>query len=195
MAGNDDDLCPFCRTPAPTSDEEVFERTMKRMEVDDAEAIRNRACDYFEGLSGLPQDRDKALELCHRAAELGYAASYNDIGAANDNGEGVERNEKKAIHYWELAVMRGNVCARYNLGTFETGKSNYNRALKHYMIAVGSGHNDSVKIIQQMFKHGYATKDDYAEALKAYQAYLSEIKSDDRDKAAAVDDELFKYYE
>ena len=137
----------------------------------------------------------KALELWHRAGELGYATAYNDIGAANDNGEGVERNEKKAVHYWELAAIRGNVCARYNLGTFETGKGNYDRALKHYMIAVGSGHNDSVKTIQQMFKHGYATKDDYAEALKAYQAYLSEIKSDDRDKAAAVDDELFKYYE
>jgi len=36
---------------------------------------------------------------------------------------------------------------------------------------------------------GYATKDDYAKALKAYRAYLAEIKSDDRDKAAVYSDE------
>ena len=39
----------------------------------------------------------------------------------------------------------------------------------------------------------YATRDDYEKALKDYQAYLVEIKSDDRDKAAAYDDE-YKYY-
>ena len=53
------------------------------------------------------------------------------------------------------------------------------------MIAVGSGDNDSLKMIQQLYTTGHATKDDYAKALQAYQAYLDEIKSDDRDKAAA----------
>ena len=60
-----------------------------------------------------------------------------------------------------------------------------NRALKHYMIAVGSGSNESLKMIQKMYKDGHATKDDYAKALKAYQAYISKIKSDQRDAAAA----------
>ena len=42
--------------------------------------------------------------------------------------------------------------------------------------------------------HGYATKDDYAKALRAYQAYLDGIKSVGRDEAAAFSDR-FKYYE
>ena len=62
------------------------------------------------------------------------------------------------------------------------------------MIAVGFGSNDSLKVIKHMYAHGYATKDDYAKALQAYQAYLGEVKSDDRDKAAAYD-EQYKYYE
>jgi len=62
------------------------------------------------------------------------------------------------------------------------------------MIAVSSGYHDSLKMIQQMCSIGYATKDDYAKALKSYQAYLAEIKSDDRDKAVAYSDE-YKYYE
>ena len=44
-----------------------------------------------------------------------------------------------------------------------------------------------------MFKTGVATKDDYTQALRAYQAYLGEIKSVQRNEAAAADEE-FKYY-
>ena len=62
------------------------------------------------------------------------------------------------------------------------------------MIAVGSGYHGSLEQIKQFFLNGDATRDDYANALQAYQAYLEEIKSDDRDKAAAFSDR-FKYYE
>ena len=41
---------------------------------------------------------------------------------------------------------------------------------------------------------GHATNDDYAKALRSYQAYLDEIKSDQRDMAAAAYDQ-YKYYE
>ena len=39
---------------------------------------------------------------------------------------------------------------------------------------------------------GHATKEDYAQALRAHQAYMDEIRSDQRDKAAA--DKKYKYY-
>ena len=81
--------------------------------------------------------------------------------------------------------------ARHNLGCFDYF---YDRALLHFMIAVRSGYHKSLKMVQEMCKDGHATKDDYAKALKAYQEYLEEIKSDDRDKAAASSD-IFKYYE
>ena len=42
--------------------------------------------------------------------------------------------------------------------------------------------------------NGHATRDDYAKALRAYQAYLEEIKSDQRNKAAEYSDR-YKYYE
>ena len=67
------------------------------------------------------------------------------------------------------------------------------RALKHFMIAAGCGDNDSLENIKQMFMNGGVTKDDYVKALRAYQANLVEIKSAQRDEAAAFDDE-HKYY-
>ena len=107
--------------------------------------------------------------------------------------DGVERDEKKANHYWELAAMGGVVEARHNLGNAEGRKGNMDRALKHYMIAAGSGDNNSLDMIKQMFLKGFATKDDYAKALQTYQAHLNEIKSPQRDEAAAFH-ETYKYY-
>ena len=70
---------------------------------------------------------------------------------------------------------------------------NMDRALKHFMIAAGGGDNDSLKKIQQMLMNGDAMKDDYAKALRAYQACLNEMKSPQRDEAAAFND-AYKYY-
>ena len=99
----------------------------------------------------------------------------------------------EAKHYCELAAMEGCVVARDNLGTSEYDAGNYDRALKHYMIAVRSGLTDSVLKIQRMYMNGRATKDQYANALRSHQAYLNEIKSDQRDEAAAFDAQ-YKYY-
>ena len=186
--------CPFCRTPAPdNTDDEIVEQMKKRMEFGDAEAIYNLGCWYYNGRYGLPQDHAKALELLHRAAKLGNAKSYYNIGIAYMRGDGVERNEKKAVHYWELAAMGGHATARYNLGVFEVQAGNMDRVIKHHMIAAGCGYTVSLDLIKQMFMNGDATKDDYAKALRAYQEYLVEIKSPQRNEAAAFAD-VYKYY-
>ena len=186
-------LCPFCRTPKPTSDEETIKQCKKRMEVNDATAIHNMGFCYSDGVYGMPQNHAKALALWHQAGELGHSSSYYNIGNAYYFGRGVERDEKKAEHYFELAAMGGHVNARHNLGALEFIAGNRSRAVKHHMIAAGSGYNDSLEKIKQMFMNGDAMKEDYAKVLRAYQAYLGEIKSPQRDEAAVFDDR-FKYY-
>ena len=165
------------------------------METGDATAIFNIGNWYFKGMNGYPQDQAKALELWHQAGRLGNSRAYFNIGHAYDDGFGVKQDEKKAIHYWEIAAMLGDVDARHNLGVFEEEeKGNTERALKHFMIAVRDGDNDSLNRIQTLFRtNKRATKEDYTKALRAYQAYLKEIKSDERDKAAAAD-EYYKYH-
>ena len=181
-------LCPFCRTPAPTTDEENIKRLQKRVEVGDAEAMYNLGCCYSEGSYGLTRDRTKGCKFWQQAGELGCAEAYNNIGYAYRNGEGVERDEKKADHYYELSAMGGNVGARHNLGCAEGNSGNWKRAIKHWSISAGAGYNDSVKNIQQMYTAGHATKQDYTEALRAYQEYLEDVRSEQRDQAAAFDD-------
>ena len=190
----DNKKCPFCRTPDPDTDEEIVEREKKRLEVDDAVAIYNLGNYYDKGMYGYPQNHIKALELWHRAGELGFIRAYTNIGYAYNHGEGVEVDEKKAVHYYELAAIRGDVQARYNLGAVEIRAGNCDRALNHHMIAVGSGHNESLKEIKRLYSYERATKEDYMKALQSYQTYLGEIKNKQRDEAAAFDSEEYRYY-
>jgi len=138
----------------------------------------------------------KALELWRRAAELGDAGAYNNIGNAYYNGKGVEVDKEKAIHYYELAAMKGCMRARNNLGAMaimEHRRGNLNRALKHYLIAIEGGNSDSLTNIKRLYKSGQAIKDEYTKALRLHQEYLDEIKSTRRDEAAAANDK-YRYY-
>ena len=184
-----DDKCHFCRTPSSTTDEEVIERLKKRMEVGDEYAFSSMGCNYFYGLYGLPKNSAKAMKLLRKAGKVGY----NVIGVAYDYGDGVERDENIARHYYELAAIEGDSTARHNLGASERNAGNYDKALKHFMIAARGGDSRSVKAIQQLYMDGHVTKDQYANSLRSHQAYLNEIKSDQRDKAAAFK-AGYKYY-
>ena len=202
----DNEKCPFCRTPSPESKKEARDREKIRAEALDAIAIYNVGAYHFHGDAGFPQDYDKALELWNKAGELGDALAYFSIGNACKNGD-VKMDEKKAIHYWELAAIGGNTEARNNLGSIEGNAGNmegsegnegralkhYNKALKHFMIAARDGDPDALENIKRMYGYKDATKDDYVNALRSYQVYLDEIKSDQRDRAVAVNEE-YKYY-
>ena len=170
-----------------------MERSNVRVEKDDPLAIYRLGRFYADGLYGYPRDYAKALELYHQAGELGCSKAYNTIGSAYNNGEGVEVDKKKAVYYWELAAVMGNTISRHNLGIKEENTGNYDRALRHYMIAAGCGYADSLTVIQRLYSKGHATKEVYMKALQLYQEYLGEIKSIQRDKAAA-DDEEYSYY-
>ena len=73
--------CPFCRTPLADF-EEIIKRTKKRMDAGDADSIFHMGCFYGHGINGLLQDKDKALQLWHRAAEFGHADAYHGIALA-----------------------------------------------------------------------------------------------------------------
>jgi len=185
--------CPYCRTSASKSEKEAIEREKKRVEVDDPLAINNLGIRYRDGTNGYPQDYRKALELWHRAGELGHAMAYSNIGYAYHCGQGVKVDVKKARHYYELAAIGGDVDARHSLGFIEMKACNMNRALKHWIIAIRGGFTESLENVKRLYSVGYTTKEGYTKALQAYQEYLGEIKSVQRDKAATADEE-YRYY-
>ena len=59
------------------------------------------------------------------------------------------------------------------------------RAVKHWVMSAGAGYDDSVTAIRQAFLKGNATKDDFEKALRSNKEAKDEMKSNQREKAAA----------
>ena len=138
----------------------------------------------------MHKDRAKAKELYLKAGELGFAPAYYNLGLAYDKGHGVEIDMKKAKHYYELAAMNGNLLAGNNLGCVEEDAGNQQRAHKHFMIGAIAGHKRSLAVVKEGFMEGLVMKDEYANALRAYHKSQDDIKSDARDRARAIREQM-----
>ena len=184
------DLCAFCRTPRASNDEEHIKRAKKLMDKGNAEAHHLLSGAYSNGTMGIPQNWAKANELHLKAGELGCARGYFHLGNSYLAGRGVEVNKKKSKYYWELAAMNGHVKARHNLACIEERSGNDQRAFKHMIIAARAGHEGSLEGVKQGFMRGDVTKHVYEDTLYAYQRSLDEMKSDERDRAAAFYGEI-----
>ena len=180
------DLCAYCRTPPAELNEEIIKRVEKLMEKGNAGAFNQLGGYYRNGTNGLPQNHAKANELYLKAGELGSAGAYNNLGIAYSNGDGVEIDKKKAKHYWELAALNGSIQGRHNLGAAEYNAGNNQQAMKHFIISARAGDKLSLDTVKRGYTHGHVTKDQYANALREYQTIQDEMKSDVRDKAAAM---------
>ena len=186
MSEEEGDLCPFCRAPDAKTDDEHIKRTKKLMDKGDAGAFNHLAGYYAQGIMGLPQDWNKANELHLKAGALGHAVAYYNLGCSYGFGFGVEVDMNKAVHYYELAAMGGNILARYNLGNREGTSGNHQRAFKHLIIATRAGHETSLNVVKQGFMKGVVTKDEYGSTLRAYHDRQKEMKSDAREAGAVA---------
>jgi TPR repeat protein len=177
--------CVFCRSEAPSSDEEEIERMKKRAEANDAQAMFHLGFFYQFGIIGLRQDHAKALELFHKSAKLGNHHAHFYLSLGYQKGGIGENDTRKEIYHRQLSAVAGNVEARYNLGSEEGNAGNMDRAYKHWMISANDGYDLSMKLVQEGYKSCHVTKGDYAKTTRAYGNSIDEMKSDDRDRYAA----------
>jgi hypothetical protein len=53
------------------------------------------------------------------------------------------------------------------------------------MISANDGCDSSMKAVQEGYKSGFVTKDDYAKTIRAHGKSIDDTKSDDRDRYVA----------
>ena len=184
------DLCPFCRKPTQSSDEEQIKRLHNLMDKGNGYGFYQLAGYYARGILGLPQDDAKANELLLKAGELGCSNAYCNLGFSFYNGRGVERDMKKAKHYYELSAMGGFMPARHNLGRMEWNAGNHHLAMRHFTISARAGDKESLDPVKRGFMAGIVTKDEYANTLRVYHERQKEMKSDAREQAALARESL-----
>ena len=174
-------ICPFCRAPQPISKADYVSRVEKCVEKNNAEAMNHLGDLYYKAGMGLPRDRNKAVELYRKAGELGCAKAYFMLANAYESGEEIRKDKKKARYYWGLAAIGGDIFARHKLGHCEIQADNSERAKKHFMIGAKAGDGFSLHGLRLGLKHGFVTKDEYREALRACKKQQDDIKSATRD--------------
>ena len=109
--------------------------------------------------------------------------AHYQLGETSYHGERVEKDKPRGISRWQQAAMKGDVISRHRLGAVEFDEGNCNLAVQHFLISANMGYQDSLDEIKDMFKDGYATKAQYARALRGYQSAVEGMKSPQRKEA------------
>eukprot|EP00984_Skeletonema_dohrnii_P004058 scaffold1404_cov76-Skeletonema_dohrnii-CCMP3373.AAC.2 len=173
-----DQRCPFCRHPAPKTQEEAMTVFMKRVEANDPVAL----CD-FGNRRRSEGDHVGAHECWTKAVELSDVVAHYELSNFYQKGECVEKDMKKAIYHAEQAAIGGHHLARFNLGCVEGENGRKDRAVKHWIIAANLGDDDSLRMLRECYAEGFVSKEDFAAALRAHQAALDATKSPQREAA------------
>jgi tetratricopeptide (TPR) repeat protein len=172
--------CAFCREPLPESEEEADKNVMNRIKKNDPAAMTHM---------GKKHDREgdygKALEYLTKAAELGDVSGKFCFGTLYYNGQGVEKDEKKGIRHLEEAAIDGHPQARGILAGYELENGRYERAARHFIINSNLGCDFSLQQVKDLFVEGIVSKEEYASALRGYQAAVDAAKSAEREAAEA----------
>ncbi len=172
--------CAFCREPTPNSKEEYNKNVTKRIKKNDPDAMS------FMGMMRLDEeDYESAFEYFAKAAELGNASAHYVLSCLYREGECVEKDVKKYTYHAEKAAISGHPHSRHYLGIEEWENGNFQRAKKHWIINANLGYHGSLSNLKILYADGHASKEDYADALRAYQTAVEEAKSTEREEAEA----------
>ena len=191
--------CAFCRSPIHENESELISRFEKRIKKGDTQAMLNLAFKFKDGTSGIRKNDEKALELFHRAADLGFAEAIGQLGYWAMNGSLDSIPDKaKAKQYIEDAVVKGSITSRNNLAVLLADEGEIELAIKHWHLAAAAGEDLSMKALWKCFNKGKLSKPDLVKAMRAYKTASDEMNSEERKrfashkKAKAGNDELLK---
>ena len=109
--------------------------------------------------------------------------SHYNLSLLYMNGLGVEKDKKKRLHHLEAAAIGGDHVARNHLAIVEWENGRQERAIKHWIIAATLGDDDAVTCLMERYVVGLVYKEDFAAALRAYQAAMDATKSAQREAA------------
>lgn len=185
--------CPFCRAKMSGNVDKMIE---KRVSAGDAYAMYALGMENLQTVKASGSMKDTitaAVKVLHCSADLGCERAYGKLADLYFKGDLVAEDKRKAILYYEKAAMGGDVESRYRLGILDLKAMRPDRCIRHWLIGASCGDIRCVNNIKIARLLGFATNDQYAQAIEKYHIYLDEVKSDQRDAFARIDDDEYGY--
>ena len=184
--------CPFCREPRPSSDGYIRQLQARFLQNDHA-AFTAMGDLYREGHYldyGLPRDDLKALDYYIRAVEHGSAPACTGIGKSYREGNGVAVDMERAALFERIGALRGDVCARHNIGNFEYKSGNHEVGIRHWKIAAEGGSQPSIDMLKKVYNNAdgtipgkeFISKEEMDTVYRSGHDAQMEIKTEEREK-------------
>ena len=181
----DDQKCPFCRQP-PLSETNQIKLLKRLMKNNNPQGFIQMAKSYEDGEDGLIQSNTKAFQMYICAAEIGYTEAYEKIGFYYQQGIAVEQDMSKAFAFYEVASKKGSVHAHKKLAKFHAINENVQQCIEHTKVAANAGDKDSMDMLMGIYKKQILSKEELTQTLRAHQASINGMKSEDREKAKVI---------
>lgn len=171
--------CAFCRTQRPLNLLENAERLEIRIDKFNDPVAMHQLGDYLiDGIGGLQRNRERAMALYKRAYDLGSPEAADRLSYYNAS------NPRLKAQYLKEGARRKNINSCVELGANHRFYRIDEEYAKQLMItAAKAGDEEAMKNVMIYFRSGHVTKDELEATLRAKQAALIEVKSEDRDFA------------
>jgi len=172
--------CPFCRKKPPGA----VAALEKLVERGNGKAMAHLAHRFLHG-NGVPGDQKKAIKLYHMAAEAGHANTCCFLGKSYSEGESfdnivIQKDRGKAIRLFTKGARLGYPECLKNLGVMLFKDGQGDSAAQCFLKAASGGLQNALGAVKEFFMAKLITKEDYASALRSFQAVHDQINTEER---------------
>jgi len=138
-------------------------------DLDWAQGLWIRAVCYDQGL-GVPADRNAALIRARRAADSGEPFAMYYVGCRYINGDGLQKDDAQAAHWFARAAGLGNLYAMNNLGlAYLDGKGvkrDERTAAQWFHKSAELGHREGMANLARLYMSGQGVPRDAVQGAK-----------------------------
>lgn len=138
----------------------------------DAEKIFKQGQNYYYGRNGENINYAKALELYHKASNMGSLDAINSIGYMYGTGIGVTKNKTEALKWFRKAAEKNDADAQRNLGIMYANgwgvAKDLQVAFEWYLKSANQGYAMAQRSLGIAYAYGQGVTQDHKAAVQWY---------------------------
>jgi len=177
-------------------DKKKWQELLKKAKKGDAEAQIDVGLIYSDGYINPKQDvivkknNKLAYEWYKKAVEQGSVIGIDFLAYHLDCGIGCERDTKKAIELYKIAINKGSSGAANNLGTIYRDKGNYKKAFEYYDLSMRIAGSDYSLTVGLCYLYGLGVQQDKSVAVRHFR----KVSADKLNNQCQFDRDIANYY-
>lgn len=153
-------------------DLEIFQYYRRAAKKGHPAAMNRVALHYIEGMNGVRQNSQKAINWFNKAIENGNAEAAFNLGYLYETGKDVKQDQTKAIKYYTIAAERELAVAQHRLGNYYFMGTKVEKdqvvAVSWYKRAAANGYAAAQAMLGKCYQYGYGVSKDISQAISWY---------------------------